>query len=465
LQSTVPQIASRVSAFDGDDRLGAEGYDRNGNVTTNADGHLCGYNSENQLVDFNGGSVSITYDGDGEMVKKTIGTATTLYLTDDRNPSGFSQVVEETAVSGGSTNVSLNYVWGTLLVSQVAPGVATNYFVADGHRSTRLVLNATGVPVNALSYDAFGNLVSSNAAPQTAYLYTGQRLDLQIGTYDLRARHYQPQSGRFFGQDPAEGSPSYPGTQHRYLYCTGDPVNSYDPTGLAGETDDTRLGRAVERIIRDEFFTEDPEHRGRTETAISTLLGEPSEWPLSKKVDLYQRKAPDSTYIMEVKPLSVRKFREGRNAIRDYLDLLRSSGQGWRPGTFWDYVYSSPVDGPIIKSDNGLPLPGDFWVLVLPPIKGVIMYVKFKPKTPRRFFDIVRSLGWQAAEAEAEIGTTLGTASTGAGEATVISLEASAAFAPVGSAAGVVGTAAAVDVGVGVGTATGTALMGGGLLP
>jgi len=50
--------------------------------------------------------VLITYDGDGNRVKKTVGGVTTYYLLDDRNPSGYVQVMEEWTASGGVTNLS-----------------------------------------------------------------------------------------------------------------------------------------------------------------------------------------------------------------------------------------------------------------------------------------------------------------------------------------------------------------------
>ena len=51
----------------------------------------------NHVINVNNGTILITYDGDGNRVSKTIAATgtTTYYLLDDRNPSGYVQVLEE----------------------------------------------------------------------------------------------------------------------------------------------------------------------------------------------------------------------------------------------------------------------------------------------------------------------------------------------------------------------------------
>src|SRR6266850_2112077 len=130
----------------------------------------------------------LVYDGDGNRVKKTVGSTTTFYLLDDRNPSGYVQVLEEWTASGGVTNLSRVYNYGLQLISQRQPGVSTNYFIFDGHGSTRVLADNGGNVVNAFTFDAYGNLIASNATPQTVYLYNCQQFDPDVGYYLLRAR-------------------------------------------------------------------------------------------------------------------------------------------------------------------------------------------------------------------------------------------------------------------------------------
>jgi hypothetical protein len=52
-------------------------------------------------------------------------------------------------------------------------------------------------------------------------------LDSDLGLYYLRARYYNPMTGRFMSRDPDQA------TFHKYLYAGGNPVNRIDPRGLA----------------------------------------------------------------------------------------------------------------------------------------------------------------------------------------------------------------------------------------
>jgi RHS repeat-associated protein len=82
-------------------------YDANGNTLFgDLDGDGFNDQSQTDVYDFedrlvqtirdNGATtIALTYDGDGQRVKKTAGSTTTWYLVDDRNPTGYAQVLEE----------------------------------------------------------------------------------------------------------------------------------------------------------------------------------------------------------------------------------------------------------------------------------------------------------------------------------------------------------------------------------
>ena len=66
-----------------------------------------------------------------------------------------------------------------------------------------------------------------------ASFYRGEQYDSDLGLYYLRARYYNPATGRFLSRDPLDGDPTDPQSLHKYLYAGGDPVNRIDPSGRA----------------------------------------------------------------------------------------------------------------------------------------------------------------------------------------------------------------------------------------
>jgi len=81
--------------------------------------------------------------------------------------------------------------------------------------------------------DAFGNLIASTGSTPNAYLYRGERYDADLGLYYLRARWYNPVTGRFMTRDPNSGSIYDPASLHRYNYGRANPSNYIDPSGRA----------------------------------------------------------------------------------------------------------------------------------------------------------------------------------------------------------------------------------------
>jgi RHS repeat-associated protein len=190
-------LTNQVFSFNTNDWLSADKYDNNGN-TTNSANNFYQYDVMNHLT--NAGGIVMTYDGDGNRVSKTVSGTTTYYLVDDQNPSGYAQVLEEWT-NNGTPGLSKIYNYGLSLISQCQPGTSTNYFIFDGHGSTRMLVGIGGNTINVMAYDAYGNLIASNGVLQTGYLYSGQQYDFDLGLYYNRARLLNPNTGRFWTQD------------------------------------------------------------------------------------------------------------------------------------------------------------------------------------------------------------------------------------------------------------------------
>jgi RHS repeat-associated protein len=223
-------VASAAYGYDANDRLTSETYDNNGN-TRNSGGTAYAYDFENRLVGAGGGAVTYVYDGDGNRVAKTAGGVTTRYLVDDRNPTGYAQVLEE-IVGGGVGRV---YAYGHSIISQYQPLGGTwtaSYYGLDGHGNVRLLTDASGAVTDTYDYDAFGNLIAATGGTPNVYLYTGEQFDPNVGFYYLRARYYSGNVGRFTTMDTYAGCVFDPPSLHKYLYTGNDPVNKTDPSGL-----------------------------------------------------------------------------------------------------------------------------------------------------------------------------------------------------------------------------------------
>jgi RHS repeat-associated protein len=227
--SSITGLAPVSGTFTPDDELASETYDNNGN-TTSTGGKTFAYDSENRLMSM-GSTVALLCDGDGNRVAKSVNGVTTYYLVDDLNPTGYPQVVEELSGAGAVERV---YTYGVQRISQdqvISNTWTPSFYGYDGGGSVRQLTNSAGAVTDSYEYDAFGNQLTTNQPTPNNYLYRGEQYDSDLGLYYLRARYYNPLTGRFMSRDPEDGKPVDPKSLHKYLYGNGDPVNGLDPTG------------------------------------------------------------------------------------------------------------------------------------------------------------------------------------------------------------------------------------------
>jgi len=230
--SSVSAVPSTSYAYDANDRLTSDAYDDNGN-TIAAGGTTFAYDFENRIKSLNDGAVTFLYDGDSNRVAKTAGGVTTFFLVDDRNPTGYAQVLEE-LVGGSMERV---YTYGLDLISQQVPGGSTRFYHHDGQGSVRLLTDTAASPTDAYDYEAFGGTVRSMGSTPNSYLFRSQQFDPTVDSYYLRARYYRTGTGRFLTQDSWSGDALAPNTLHSYAYPSNNPVMLADPTGHIGLVD------------------------------------------------------------------------------------------------------------------------------------------------------------------------------------------------------------------------------------
>jgi RHS repeat-associated protein len=118
-------------------------------------------------------------------------------------------------------------------LAQVNGTPTASFYQYDGRGTVRMLTNSAGAVTDEYEYDAFGNLISSTGSTPNAYLYRGEQFDSDLGLYYLRARWYNPVTGRFMTRDPYSGSIYDPASLHRYNYGRANPANYIDPSGRA----------------------------------------------------------------------------------------------------------------------------------------------------------------------------------------------------------------------------------------
>lgn len=239
---------STTYVYDANDRLTSEstagitttyGYDANGNTTTRSKpGELVeyAYNDANRLAEMrsNGDRTTYRYDVDGLRIAQTRipasgPTLTTQYVLDTNRD--YAQVIEEwTSASGGTPQLAAVLTFADELLSQTRGGV-TRFVHQDGLGSTRLLTDASATATDRIAYDAFGNEIAREGNTPTEHLYRGEQLDPNLGWYNLRARAYDPSTGRFATMDSFHGFSMDPPTLHKYVYANADPTNNTDPSG------------------------------------------------------------------------------------------------------------------------------------------------------------------------------------------------------------------------------------------
>ena len=195
-----------------------------------------------------------------------------LYLVDGNNPTGYAQVLQEMATVGGLRS----YTLGLDVVSQWDAANALAYLLYDGHGSTRALLDASGAVLQRYLYDAYGNVLSgigyagltSAANAITSLLYSGEQTDKATGLQYLRARYYNPRTGRFNRLDPFSGNAFDPQSLHKYLYARANPILYLDPSGLLTDIFGTSpfglaAHRAITKIYKQDHSFDDTSRSGR----------------------------------------------------------------------------------------------------------------------------------------------------------------------------------------------------------
>lgn len=246
-------------SYNADDELTAAGttsygYDANGNETS-AGSRSFTYDLANRLASTVNAGTTTTYgyDGDGKRLKMVSGATTTNYLWD------INQDPPQLALERDGTGALLRrYLYGAARISMTSGG-SPFYYHYDGLGSVANLTSATGVTQWTYTYEPFGTTRTQTQGagttpPANLMRFTGELIDTDTGLYHLRARQYDPGTGRFLSTDPAMAMTLDPSVG-AYVYVQNVPTMLVDPTGFlcfsfhCGWENTKAIGRAAVNVV------------------------------------------------------------------------------------------------------------------------------------------------------------------------------------------------------------------------
>ena len=139
-------------------------------------------------------------------------------------------------VGGNNGTVIDTYTRGINLIESDVHG----YYLYNAHGDVVQLADGSGVVAKDYDYDAFGVQVDSDGGMRytdvgdalfedtdtNPWRYCGEYFDTETNTIYLRARYYDPVTGRFSSEDPIRDGLNW------YTYCESNPIIFIDPSGL-----------------------------------------------------------------------------------------------------------------------------------------------------------------------------------------------------------------------------------------
>ena len=105
------------------------------------------------------------------------------------------------------------------------------YYTQNAHGDVVNLTNTDGEVTKKYTYDAFGVEKDIDDSDTNAFRYCGEYYDKETATVYLRARYYNPSTGRFISRDTVAGKLEDPLSLNLYNYCANNPILYFDPSG------------------------------------------------------------------------------------------------------------------------------------------------------------------------------------------------------------------------------------------
>jgi len=177
-------------------------------------------------------TVDYTYRPDGLRLSKRIGTVTTTHVWD-----GTHIVAERNATGGVINRFDRGANW------RIIRSEHHGFYLYNVRGDVIQRTNATGAVTHSYRYTAFGNELSgtqsANTTSNNQFRFAGEYWDAHTQTYYLRARSFNPRTGRFTSPDPywrthnmQSSRAAIAQSANLFVFVMNNPVRFVDPTGL-----------------------------------------------------------------------------------------------------------------------------------------------------------------------------------------------------------------------------------------
>ncbi len=192
------------------------------------------YNSAGTAITY---QATYSYNGDGlrtgESGYSAGGGGSPRQFANDLGRKNPVVLLDRTANNAGTFNLwGADGLFGTVTASYNGSWyVVPAYYHHDRQGSTLALTNTSGAITAQYAYDPWGT-TSSTWGASVSTQYGGEPKDAS-GLIYLRARYYEPGTGRFVSADPFGGTAGNPASQNAYAYAGNNPVTRSDPSGMS----------------------------------------------------------------------------------------------------------------------------------------------------------------------------------------------------------------------------------------
>ena len=176
-----------------------------------------------------GTALSFSYNDAGLRTEKTVNGSTRRYIWNS------SQLMADV---GAADAFYFHYSSGGELIGytyKTAEAETECILVKNQQGDVERVISADGTVLAAYTYDAWGNVLTSEGSLATSnpIRYRGYYFDTETSLYYVSSRYYDPEIGRFINSDDIDylGADGSPLSYNLFAYCMNNPVNRFDVNG------------------------------------------------------------------------------------------------------------------------------------------------------------------------------------------------------------------------------------------